>query len=314
MKHRASVVCILACVLCCMLGLMGCSSQTEEYSLDLGSATVSSPTIGEDGVLCVGIMGEDSAPFTMTSNGEVTGLDVDIAAALADQMGLSLEIVDVESESDGETALTNGEIDILMSVPSDSSSSIWLSDPYIETAIALFGDADAEIPTRDSSPVIAAQGSSTSAWAVTTAFGDDSLLSSSDLMSAFSSAEEGEASYVAADAVIGTYAAFYQSVDMVPIALLEDIGGYCIGVASDNTDLQEAVTSALTEVIDGGIADVISNKWLGTTLDLSSLSVIDSSSSSSDATTDTTSDDDTTDDESSAGSNAVVLDETEAAA
>ncbi len=310
MKHRASLVCVLACALCCALGLMGCSSQTEEYSFDLGSATVSSPTIGEDGVLCVGVIG-DSAPFTMTSDGEITGLDVDIAAALADQMGLSLEIVDVESESDGETALTNGEIDILMSVASDSSSSVWLSDPYIETAIALFASSDAEIPTRDSSPVIAAQGSSTSAWAVTTVFGDDALLSSSDLMSAFSSAEEGEATYVAADAVIGTYAAFYQSVDMAPIALLEEVGGYCIGVASDNTDLQEAVASALAELLDGGIADVISQKWLGTTLDLSSLSVADGSSSS-DSTTDTASDDDTTDTDSTAGANAVIPDESAA--
>ena len=305
MKHRASVVGILACALCCVLGLMGCSDQIEEYSLDLGSATVSSPTIGEDGVLRVGVTG-DSAPFTVTSNGEITGLDVDIAAALADQMGLSLEIVDVESESAGETALANGEIDILMSVALDSSSSIWLSDAYIETSIALFASSDAEIPTRDSSPTIAAQGSSTSAWAVTTAFGDDALLSSSDLLSAFSSAEDGEATYVAADAVIGTYVAFYQSVDMAPIALLEEVGGYCIGVASDNTDLQEAVASALAEVLDGGIADLISQKWLGTTLDLSSLSVVDGSSVSSDSTTGTTSDDDATDDESSAGSNAVV--------
>ncbi len=303
MKHRASVVCVLACVLCCALGLMGCSDQAEEYSLDLGSATVSSPAIVEDGVLYVGVIG-DSAPFTMTSDGEIVGLDVDIAATLADQLGLSLEIVDFESKSEGETALVNGEIDILMSVASDSSSSIWLSDPYIETAIALFASSDAEIPTRDSSPTIAAQGSSTSAWAVTTAFGDDALLSSSDLMSAFSSAEEGEVIYVAADAVIGTYAAFYQGVDMVPIALLEDIGGYCIGVTSDNTDLQEAVASALAELLDGGIADIIAQKWLGTTLDLSSLSVVDGSSSS-DSTTDTTSDGTTS--ESTAGANAVIL-------
>ncbi len=311
MKRHASVLCVLACVFCLALGLAGCSDQVEDYTFELGSATVSSPAIGEDGTLRVGIAGEESAPFTMTSGSEVTGLDVDIAAALADQMGLSLEIVNVES--DGETALANGEVDILMSMVSDSTSSMWLSDSYIPTAIALFASSGStEVPTRADSPTIAAQGSSTSAWAVTTAFGDDALLSSSDLMSAFSSAEDGEAEYVAADAVIGTYAALYQNVDMAPIALLESPGGYCIGVASDNTDLQEAVANALTTLLDGGIADVISSKWLGVALDLESLPVVNGTSSDSDSTTDTTDDtsssDADSDSESEAGSNAVIPD------
>ncbi len=302
MKHRASFLGVLVCTLGLVLGLAGCSGEVEEYTPELGTATVSSPTIGEDGTLRVGIAGEESAPFTMTSNGEVTGLDVDIAAALADQMGLALELVNVESE--GETALANGEVDILMSMVSDStSSSVWVSDPYIETAIALFAHADVtEVPTRDSSPIIAAQGSSTSAWAVTTIFGDDSLLSASDLMSAFSSAETAEAVYVAADAVIGTYAALYQNVDMAPIALLEEVGGYCIGVTADNTDLQEAVTTALTTLVDGGITDIISTKWLGTALDLASLPQVDSSSSTTSEALESS--DDTEDSE--AGSNAVI--------
>ncbi len=274
MKHRASVLAVLACAFCLALGLAGCSGQSQDYTPQLKDATVSSPAIGEDGTLRVGVAGEESAPFTMTSGGEVVGLDVDMAAALADQMGLKLEIVNVES--DGESALANGEVDILMGMIQGETSAMWLSDPYIPTAIALFGGPDsAQVPTRADSPKIAAQGSSTSAWAVSTAFGDDALVSSGDLMSAFSSVEENQATYVAADAVIGTYAALYQNVDMHPIALLEQASGYCIGVSSDNTDLQQAVSDALSAVTGGGISDVISTKWLGTTLDLSSLPLVE---------------------------------------
>jgi polar amino acid transport system substrate-binding protein len=277
MKHRASVLAILACAFCLALGLAGCSGQSEEYTPALKDATVSSPAIGEDGTLRVGVAGGESAPFTLTSNDEVVGLDVDMAAAIADQMGLKLQIVNVES--DGETALANGEVDILMSQVSDGTSSLWLSEPYIPTAIALFAGADAsEVPSRESAPLIAAQGSSTSAWAVSTAYGDSSLVSSGDLMSAFSSVEEGQAQYVAADAVIGTYAALYQNVDMKPIALFEQPGGYCIGVSPENVDLQQAITDALSAVTSGGISNVISAKWLGTTLDLASLPVIESAS------------------------------------
>lgn len=318
MKHRASVIAALVCAACLALGLAGCSGQSQEYTPELKSATVSSPVIGEDGVLRVGVAGEKSAPFTLTSSGEVVGLDVDIAAAIADEMGLKLEIVNVES--DGETALANGDVDILMGMMSGDGSTAWLSDPYIPTAIALFASSDeTSVPTRDSAPKIAAQGSSTSAWAVGTAFGDDALVSAGDLMSAFSSVEEGQASYVAADAVIGTYAALYQNVDMKPIALLEQPSGYCIGVSAENADLQQAISDALSAISSGGISNVISAKWLGTTLDLSSLPMIEGSTSAtdkSDAPQDGGESDETSDggtdagssegDGSDAGSNAVI--------
>ena len=275
MKHRASVLAVLACAFCLVMGLAGCSGQSQEYTPTLKDATVSSPAIGQDGTLRVGVAGEESAPFTLKSGSDVVGLDVDMAAALADQMGLKLEIVNVES--DGETALANGEIDILMGLVSGETSAVWMSDPYISTAIALFGASGAGVPDRTSAPKIAAQGSSTSAWAVSTAFGDECLVTNGDLMSAFSSVEDGQASYVAADAVIGMYAALYQNVDMAPIALLEQPSGYCIGVAADNADLQQAVSDALSAITGGGIANVISEKWLGSAVDLSSLTVIESS-------------------------------------
>lgn len=318
MKHRASVIVAAVCAACFALGLAGCSGQAQEYTPELKSATVSSPAIGEDGVLRVGVAGEESAPFTMTSSGEVVGLDVDMAAALADEMGLKLEIVNVES--DGETALKNGEVDILMGMMAGDSSTMWLSDPYAPTAVALFASSEeTEVPTRESAPKIAAQGSSASAWAVGTAFGDEALESKGDLMSAFSSVEEQKASYVAADAVIGTYAALYQNVDMKPIALLEQPSGYCIGVSSENADLQKAVADALSAVTGGGISNVISSKWLGTVLDLSALPVIEGVASQSngdepsqgdeeaDAADDADSDADASEGNGSgAGSNAVI--------
>ena len=68
------------------------------------------------------------------------------------------------------------------------------------------------------------------------------------MVSAFSLVETGKSQYVAADAVIGSYAALVQSVDVQPIALLGSKGGYCIGVDSSNQELQKAISAALTAV------------------------------------------------------------------
>lgn len=309
MKHRASLLCVLACALCLALGLAGCS-KPQGYQPETKSPAVSSPAIGVDGTLRVGIESDESAPFTMSSSEGVDGLDVEIAAALADEMGLALEVVNVGAE--GSAALTGGEVDILMSASPDDGTSMWVSEPYISTGIALFGNADASVPTRDSAPRVAAQSSSTSAWAVTTAFGDDALVPNGNLNSAFSSIEADKAEYVAADAVIGTYASFSQNVEAQPIALFGQPSGYCIGVAAENADLQQAVSAALEAIVNGGIVNIISEKWIGKVLDLSALPVIETAqkeaTSAPQGDTDGSdgSDAETVNEGPEAGSNAVV--------
>ena len=101
------------------------------------------------------------------------------------------------------------------------------------------------------------------------------------MVSAFSLVETGKSQYVAADAVIGSYAALVQSVDVQPIALLGSKGGYCIGVDSSNQELQKAISAALTAVRGNGVFDAVCTKWLGSPMNLDALSTIEVSSSKS---------------------------------
>ncbi|MDO4591150.1 MAG: transporter substrate-binding domain-containing protein [Slackia sp.] len=287
MKHRVSVMGVAACVACVLaMMLAGCSKAPAGYTPEALEPTVSSPTIGKEGVLRVGVGG--GAPFVVSSTGSsqgagVSGLDVDIAAAIADQLGLKLEIVSLGSDGavDVSGALAQGDVDIVMGAgAADRSADIWISDPYTQTGVALFAVDGSTVPSRSSAPKIAAQSSSTSAWAVSNAFGDEALVAKGDLLSALSAVETKEVSYVAADAVIGTYAALGQNVDIAPIAVLGAPGGYGVAVASDNTALQKAVSDALSTVSGNGIAAAICSKWLGSPLDLASLPSIELSTSS----------------------------------
>ena len=242
MKRRIMTVVLVALAAVLTFAIAGCKS--EPYEPQPLSPKVSTPAIGKDGVLRVGV-DTTSSPFAGQVNGKVVGLDVDAAAALADQLGVKLELVDVSAT--GTSALEDGSVDIVLGLTSaDAEETLWLSEPYIQTAVALFsGAGNATVPTAASAPTIAAQTSSMSAWAVENIFGEPSLVPCEDLKSAFSSVETGSAAYVAADAVIGSYAAKMNNVDVQIIALLENAGGYCIGVSAANTDLQAAIADAL---------------------------------------------------------------------
>lgn len=272
---------VLKFALCCVaaLGLVfalaGCSSQT--YTPPTKTAVVDTPTIGVTKTLRVGV-NTSNAPFASQVSGHVVGLDVDMAAAIADEMGLDLQIIDVGSDPEG--AISDGEVDIVMGLDSsDTGLGCWLSDPYVETSVALFAPSGVTtVPKADSAPRIAAQSSSMSAWEVSNQFGTSSVVSAENLTTAFKALSDGSADYVAADAVIGSYVISSGGLDAQMVALLHSVNGYCIGINSSNTALQEAVSTALQTVMGNGLSEVVQSKWLGETLDLSGLPVTSSAS------------------------------------
>lgn len=277
MKRMKALVCCAAAA-CLAMVLAGCSSQ-QSYTPPEKSATVSSPAIGKSDTLRVGVnAGSPPLAGSPSSSSKIVGIDVDVAAALADQLGLKLEIVDVGT--DPEAALKEGKVDVAMGIGSESEVSFWRSPAYLPKGVALFStSANATVPTKASSPKIAAQVSSTSSWQVTNEFGQDALVSENDLKSAFAALADGSAQYVAADAVIGMYAAHSGGYDAQIVALMQQPGGYCVGMLEANTELQAAVKDALAALTDGGIVSVIEKKWLGTDIDASSLPLTTGASS-----------------------------------
>ena len=264
---------VCAIVACACLVLAGC--QTQSYTPQAKEPTVSASALGQPGTLRVGV-NSASAPLAgqTASSARIVGIDVDVAAYLADQLGCKVEIVDVGTEP--EKALKNKTVDIVLGVDaSDTDTNFWKSETYLDTSVALFGTAnESAIPTTDSKPKIAAQASSKSSWRVTNLFGEDSLVVQGDLKSAFDALSSGSARYVAADAVIGTYVAFSNGDNDKIVALLQDPTGYCAAVDASNTELQGAISSAMNKLVSGGMMSIIEEKWLGTTLNLNSITVV----------------------------------------
>lgn len=285
MGGKMAKVIAALCAAAMMCALCGCASQ-EEYVPSLGSPEVSTPTIGQDGVLRVGVNTEKS-PLAGRGSEKIIGIDVDIAAALADELGLKVQIEDVGTDADA--ALEEGKVDIVMGQETvEEDGAIWHSEQYLPTGVVLFAKegSNAAAPTGAVTPKIAAQISSKSAWAVTNAFGEDALTSTNDLASAFSDLSKGNVDFVASDAVIGMYAANLQDVPVEITCLLDTASGYCVGVKSDNTELQQAIQGALQTILDNGVVGVIEDKWLGGAITLDGVEKVETKSQTTDANAD----------------------------
>ena len=288
MKRVSVLVVGLVVTLCVALPLAGCSAN--EYTPTAKDQTVNDSALNTAGTLRVGV-NASNAPYSCESSGSIVGIDVDIAAALADEMGLKLELVDVGTGSD--TAFTKDNVDIVMGV-TKSNSAYWMSDTYLSSGVALFSlTQGAQAPTAGGGFKVAAQSSSMSAIEVENHYGASCLDGVADPQSAFEALKTGTVNYVASDTTIGEYVVHTTDVQAYPIALLASPQSYAIAVSSSNTALQKAVESALSSIKGGGVIDVIQKSWLGDQADISTLNVIAASQSST--SSDTSSDQNSTD-------------------
>ena len=324
MKRKFVMIAAVAMTAALAFVLSGCSllETPESYTPEKKDPTVTSPVIGQDGVLRVGV-NSSNAPFSAQVSGNIVGIDIDVAAALADQMGLDLQIVDVGTDPEG--ALEQGTVDIIMNVDTtDTTATCWTSETYLESSVALFSmNPDAPLPFSEgeeaaaeegteeaaaeegteeaaseegeaaegeaaeeeqpTGTVVAAQASSMSAWEVSNQYGEEALYTVDDLKSAFSDLASDKVPYVAADAVIGSYVAHSSAIDAHIVGIMEVASGYCIGASAENADLQAAITEALGSIKGSGIVNVIEAKWLGTSIDVGSYAMTDAASAGAEA-------------------------------
>ena len=258
---------------CLALSLSGCTLVMSSEAPTLATAKVTTPEISENGVLKVGVNTSQS-PLAGMGSTKIVGIDVDIAGALADELGLKVKIVDTGSTPS--KSIANGEVDLAFGVDkADAPSGVKLTDPYIPTAVAYFKKQGTNPTSLESgTPKIGAQGSSKSAWTVTNAFGSSAISATTDLAGSFQSLSSGTVEYVAADAVIGMYAANKTKVDVEIAGIASDASGYCVAIAEKNTTFYSTVSDALAKLVENGTIATIQKKWLGGTVDLTNVTKI----------------------------------------
>ncbi|MDR0350512.1 MAG: transporter substrate-binding domain-containing protein, partial [Coriobacteriales bacterium] len=209
--RRKGMAVLSATLIAALLGLTGCFSPSIEGSLKLPEPVIAAPDIVQDGTLRVGV-DSSRAPFAGLSEGRLIGIDVDYAAALAENMGLRLEVIDIKGQ-DATATLEGGTVDVIMGIQDEAANSFGGAQvgPYLVDGPAIFalgppGGEPIDLASL-SGASIAAQEGSLSAWQVGEDYGDARLVTHPSLNAVFDELSAGAVPYAAADAVVGSFLA-----------------------------------------------------------------------------------------------------------
>ncbi|MBY5763310.1 transporter substrate-binding domain-containing protein [Rhizobium leguminosarum] len=130
--------------------MLGAAALVAAVTLAQPAAAITPDEIKARGKIIVGIQGDNPPWGFVTSGGKQDGLDADIAALFAKELGVSVEFVPLEVNN-RIPALTAGRVDVLfatMAMLPDRAKAVQFSKPYVANAIVLIGPKSAEIKTN----------------------------------------------------------------------------------------------------------------------------------------------------------------------
>lgn len=262
---RIGIAVVAVAALAALLVSTGCSKAAEPEA----APKVVPPAVKEAGVLRAGV-DLNYPPFAGTDNGRQVGLDIDVAAALADQLGLTLKLVDVKP-SEAATALADGSADVVFSIGfSDAGlANTSLAGSYMNDAPSFFVGTDSTASVEPSLTLetlqadkIAVQSESAAYWVLASEIGTETLVVFPTLREAITAADTQEVDLAAGGALVAGYI-IRDFPNMHLAGQLEPATPLGVGVLPENTDLQTAVRGALDALAADRVLDAIRTKWVG---------------------------------------------------
>jgi polar amino acid transport system substrate-binding protein len=232
---------------------------------------LSPPVIVRPGVLRA-VVDLSYPPFAGQVQGEKAGLDVDVAAAIAEQLGLKLELVDA-TPTVGADLVKAGTVDIVLgalTVDQAVASQLAFAGTYVSDGPAVFASTGTSVTVDDlASKRIAVQKDSAAYWALADEYGEAPLVVMPSLSEAMKAVASGKADVAAGDALVGSYMlrGFPRLHYVGQIGSAYPLG---VGVSGSKPKLESDVRRILDRLASQGVLDTLRRKWAG---DLPSLTV-----------------------------------------
>lgn len=245
---------VLACLML-MTVFAGCSKPAADNELNLV----------EDGKL---IMSTNAAfpPYEMTDDkGNFIGIDVEVAQAIADKLGLELVIDDMEFTAALEAA-QKGKADMVMAgvtVDPDRQMVMDFSDSYAKGVQVVIVPENSAIKTIDDleGKKIGTQMGTTGYIYCSDDYGDENVVAYDNGITAVQALLNGTIDCIVIDNAPAQ--AFVKENPGLKILDTEyAVEDYAIGFAKGNTALKDAVNKALAELIADGTVQKIVDKYI----------------------------------------------------
>ena len=242
------------------------AASSEAASSEAASETETSElSTVEPGKL---IMSTNAAfpPYEMTTDsGEFEGIDIETAQAIADKLGLELQIDDMDFDA-ALLAVQQGKSDMVMAgvtVTDERQNVMDFTDSYATGIQSIIVKEDSDIASVDdlAGKKIGTQRGTTGYLYCSDDFGDENVVAYDDGLTAVQMLNNGQVDCVVIDnAPAKEFIAANPGLKLLDTAYVEE--SYAIGVGKGNTELKDAINTALEELKADGTLQAIVDKYI----------------------------------------------------
>ena len=205
-------------------------------------------------------------PYEMTTDsGDFEGIDIEVAGAIAEKLGLELQVDDMDFDA-ALLAAQNGKSDIVMAgvtVTDERQKVMDFSDTYAEGIQSIIVPEDSDIASADdlTGKTIGTQRGTTGYIYCTDDFGEDNVIAYDNGLTAVQALNNGQVDAVVIDnAPAKSFVEANPGLKILDTAYAQE--DYAIGVAKGNTALLDAINSALEELQADGTLQAIVDKYI----------------------------------------------------
>ena len=205
-------------------------------------------------------------PYEMTADdGSFEGIDIEVAGAIAEKLGLELQVDDMDFDA-ALLAAQTGKSDMVMAgvtVTEDRQTVMDFSNTYANGIQVVIVPEDSAIATIDDlqGKMIGVQRGTTGDSYCSDDFGDENVTKYDNGLTAVQALNNGQV-----DAVVIDNAPAQEFVEANPGLKILDTEyaneEYAIGVAKGNTQLLDAINGALAELTEDGTIQAIVDKYI----------------------------------------------------
>ena len=205
-------------------------------------------------------------PYEMTTDsGEFEGIDIETAQAIADKLGLELQIDDMDFDA-ALLAVQQGKSDMVMAgvtVTDERQNVMDFTDSYATGIQSIIVKEGSDIASVDdlAGKKIGTQRGTTGYLYCSDDFGDENVVAYDDGLTAVQMLNNGQVDCVVIDnAPAKEFVAANPGLKLLDTAYVEE--DYAIGVGKGNTELKDAINTALEELKADGTLQAIVDKYI----------------------------------------------------
>ena len=205
-------------------------------------------------------------PYEMTTDsGEFEGIDIETAQAIADKLGLELQIDDMDFDA-ALLAVQQGKADMVMAgvtVTDERQNVMDFTDSYATGIQSIIVKEDSDIASVDdlAGKKIGTQRGTTGYLYCSDDFGDENVVAYDNGLTAVQMLNNGQVDCVVIDnAPAKEFIAANPGLKLLDTAYVEE--DYAIGVGKGNTELKDAINTALEELKADGTLQAIVDKYI----------------------------------------------------